>query len=63
MDSEVTHKPLTKMEIMRQDIKSMLETLPLMLEFNAINAQIMKSKYDELKKVGFSERQAMELCR
>jgi len=63
MESEISHKPLTKAEIIRKDLKDMVETLPLMLEFNAIQAQLMKSKYDELKKAGFSEKQAMELCR
>lgn len=63
MESEISHKPLTKAEIIRKDLKGMAETLPLMLEFNAIQAQLMKSKYDELKKAGFSEKQAMELCR
>lgn len=63
MESEISHKPLSKVEMMKQDIKNMIETLPLMLEFNAIQAQLMKSKYDELKKAGFSEKQAMELCR
>ncbi len=63
MESEISHKPLTKAEIIRKDLKDMVETLPLMLEFNAIQAQLMKSKYDELKKAGFSEKQAMVLCR
>lgn len=54
---------MSKAEIIRKDLKDMVETLPLMLEFNAIQAQLMKSKYDELKKAGFSEKQAMELCR
>ena len=53
---------MSKAEIIRKDLKDMVETLPLMLEFNAIQAQLMKSKYDELKKAGFSEKQAMELC-
>jgi len=63
MESEISHKPLTKAEIIRKDLKDMVENLPLMLEFNAIQAQLMKSKYDELKKAGFSEKQAMVLCR
>ena len=63
MESEISHKPLSKAEIIRKDLKDMIEALPMMVEFNAIQAQLMKSKYDELKKAGFSERQAMELCR
>jgi hypothetical protein len=40
----------------------MAENLPMMLEHFALQAQVMKAKYDALRKHGFTEDQAIKLC-
>jgi hypothetical protein len=42
--------------------ESMEENLPMMLEHFALQAQVMKAKYDALRKHGFTEDQAIKLC-
>ncbi len=48
---------------MRVALDAMKETLPLLKEFEELRAQQRWSKYEALIKVGFTEEQALELCK
>ena len=52
----------SKQDILEAELKQMLENLPLYLQYNKIQASILKSKFDCLIKEGFTEDQALKLC-
>ena len=43
-------------------IKSMRDTWPLQLDMIKLKAEIAFGRYTQLKKAGFTEAQALELC-
>lgn len=49
--------------VSKEAVRKMQEELPVMLEYFAVYAQMVRAKFDELVKQGFTEPQALELCR
>lgn len=45
------------------DLKKMRERLDFMIEYEQIQAKVLKAKYDALIKEGFNVIQALELCK
>jgi len=45
------------------DLKRMRERLDFMIEYEQIQAKVLKAKYDALIKEGFNAIQALELCK
>jgi len=53
-----------KIQVLRaQALLEMKENLPHFIEYCAVEAQMMRAKYLALCKQGFTEQQAIELCR
>lgn len=52
-------KPDKTAEALRQ----MRASLAVLIEYQAMNAQIIRARYEALLKEGFSEQQAIDLCR
>lgn len=44
-------------------VRQMRANLPALLEHMALMAELQKSKFDALKSNGFTDAQALELCR
>lgn len=44
-------------------LRAMREKLPMMIEHQQLEAQITRAKFNALVKEGFTESQAIELCR
>ena len=49
--------------VSKEAVRKMEEELPVILEYFAVYAQMVRAKFDELVKQGFTEPQALELCR
>ena len=48
---------------MAMDVKQMMERVPAMLDFVAYQAKLTRKKYLSLVESGFTEAQALELCK
>lgn len=59
----ITEVPNVERDTLIASIENIKRTLPLLLEYNKIDAQIRRSKYLALIENGFNEQQALELCR
>lgn len=46
-----------------QSVKNMRENLPALMEFEQLQARLSRHKFQALVEAGFSEQQALELCR
>jgi hypothetical protein len=46
-----------------QSVKTMRDNLPALLELAAINARLVRAKFVALQNQGFTESQALELCK
>lgn len=47
----------------REALRQMREGLAMLIEYQQLNAQLIRARYDALLKQGFSESQAIELCK
>lgn len=48
---------------LRESLADMREQMPVLLEYVVLTAQLTKAKYNALRMEGFTEKQAIELCR
>lgn len=55
--------PIQERDSMLAHVAMMRRNLPAMLEMLAIDAQMRRAKYNALIKEGFSDQQALELCK
>jgi len=55
----MTDKPLSLLESLRE----MQQNMPMYLELIKIQAELKRVKFLELKKQGFTDDQAIELCK
>jgi alkylhydroperoxidase family enzyme len=47
----------------RDGLQALLDGIPMMVQAQVMLAQVTRAKYDALRKEGFSEAQAIELCK
>lgn len=59
---EKEFKMFSKQDLLRSELGEMIKNLSIYIQYNEIQAKIMKSKYDSLIKEGFTEDQALKLC-
>ena len=63
----MTNKKLTEIKTNKDDMVAALEKvkreLPVMIQMASITAQIRKAHFDAHVKIGFTEEQALELCK
>lgn len=52
-----------KPNAMKEGVRQLVEELPLMLEHGRLIAKLHRSKYLALKAEGFSDPEALELCK
>lgn len=52
-----------RMKMAIESGKRLRENIHLMVEFFELNAELTRIKFDALKKKGFNDQQALELCR
>lgn len=48
---------------LQQEMENFRSSIPIMIQHAILSAQITRAKYDALLKEGFTEKQAIELCR
>lgn len=46
-----------------KELRNLVENLPVMLEYQTAVAQLQRARYKALLKEGFTEEQAIELCK
>lgn len=47
----------------KESLQKMRADLPVLTEYMTLYAAVIKAKYDALRTEGFTEQQALELCR
>jgi hypothetical protein len=46
-----------------ESLRKMKESLPVVVEYIVLSVELTRKKFDELKKQGFTDGQALELCK
>lgn len=59
----VSEVPNVERDKLLASIEQMKRTMPLMLEYATLNAELKRHQFLEYVRVGFTEQQALELCR
>lgn len=59
---EKEFKMFSKQDLLRSELDEMIKNLSFYIQYNEIQAKIMKSKYDSLINEGFTKDQALKLC-
>jgi len=63
MDDFKSGTPGEKLQEFKEAVRQMTLTLPVQLEMMAIQAKLIRAKYNALVAEGFTEQQALELCK
>lgn len=58
-----TIKDGDKPNVMKEGLRNMIENLPTLIEHMKIMSKLHKAKFDALKAEGFSDAEALELCK
>lgn len=61
--SGVTEIPNLERDQLIASVEQLKRTMPVMLEYAVLTAQLKRAQYLEFVKVGFTEQQALELCK
>lgn len=61
--NHVTEVPNVERDKLLAAVEQLKRTMPVMLEYSALNAQLKFAQYTDFVKAGFTPQQALELCR
>lgn len=59
----VTEIPNTERDKLVAQVEQLKRTMPIMLEYAALNAQLKRAQYLAFVQQGFTPSQALELCK
>ena len=62
-DTLVSFEKVRKLGMTAAELRQLQADLPLLLESIDILAQLIRAKFDALKNQGFSDHEALELCK
>jgi hypothetical protein len=54
---------MNELEKLQQSLAAYRMNLPVLIEYQILNAQVTRAKYNALLKEGFTPEQAVQLCR
>lgn len=63
MSGTVTEVPNVERDKLIAAVEQLKRTMPVMIEYAVLNAQLKRAQYLEFVKAGFNEAQALELCK
>lgn len=61
--SNVTEVPNVERDKLIAAVEQLKRTMPVMLEYSALNAKLKFAQYTDYVNAGFTPQQALELCR